>query len=102
MYKMPFFSTTKCAGAPFRSWVVRLVKVGECYECQKQAWNNWFNVNINPYCIPCAKNNQRVGMGSLSKLKVVGVVREVAIKIQLQRGGVSLKTDDSWGSCHLD
>ena len=31
-YKMPFF-TTKCA--PFRKWVI--VKVGECYEGQKQA-----------------------------------------------------------------
>ena len=29
------FSTTECA--PFKRWVVRLVKVGECYECQKQA-----------------------------------------------------------------
>ena len=30
-----FFLTTKCA--PFGGWVVRIVKVGECYECQKQA-----------------------------------------------------------------
>jgi len=28
-YKIPLFSTTKCA--PFRRWVVRIVKVGECY-----------------------------------------------------------------------
>ena len=33
--KKCLFLTTKCA--PFRRWVVRIVKVGECYECQKHA-----------------------------------------------------------------
>ena len=35
MYKMPLFLTTKCA--PLRRWVVRLVKVGMCFEFQKHA-----------------------------------------------------------------
>ena len=32
---MPFFRLRNVH--PFRRWVVRIVKVGECYECQKQA-----------------------------------------------------------------
>ena len=48
-------------------------------------------LNRYPYCIPCAKNNQRVGMRSLlKKLTVVGVVRVIPIQIQIQGWGRGL------------
>ena len=46
-----------------------------------------------------------MGLGSLYKQTVVGVVKVVVIQIQFQGGGVSLKADGIWGSegsCHSD
>ena len=81
--------TTKCA--PFRRWVVRIVKVGEMNARKKLKTCDLMGINTH-IVYHAYRINTEWGWGLFKKQTVVGVVRVVAIRFNSKGGGgVSLK-----------
>ena len=73
-------------------WVVRIVKVGECFECKNEL-KTCDLMGIDTHIVYHAhRMNTEWGWGLFKKQTVVGVVRVVAIRFTCKGGGgVSLK-----------